>query len=222
MPCSFISWILKSNPPPNASEYFIDLVCCHLILASLCSQPTSLLHEVAALEEDEVDAGAQRVDAADALVCVAERALELRQLRRQEPITRARRPPADGLQTVAADDCQRHDEAQHEPGRLVADERVGDEQAEGPRAGEDGEAVLPALEERDQRAEAGEDEYRRFLLREPLDVSLDGLAVELAHAGLTPEVERLERVRVEALHVSEERRVEEHPDEREQHGRPRG
>ena len=41
---------------------------------------SALRREVAALEEDEVDAGAERVDVADARVSVAERALELRQL----------------------------------------------------------------------------------------------------------------------------------------------
>src|ERR1700755_3062182 len=45
--------------------------------------------EVAALEEDEVDAGAERIDASDARVGVAEHALKLRQL------------------LLLADDCER-------------------------------------------------------------------------------------------------------------------
>src|SRR5207248_4010045 len=50
-------------------------------------------------------------------------------------------PNVKRLHGVAADDCQRHDEAQNEPGRLVADERVCDEQAEGPRRREYREAI---------------------------------------------------------------------------------
>src|SRR4051812_18253630 len=88
------------------------------------------------------------------------------------------------VDSVTARDCQRDSEVNHQPGRLVCNERVGQEEAKGPSACEDSEAVA-TVSQSQQSANCAQDKQRRFFLPEPDEICEERMRV-LFRSGLRP------------------------------------
>ena len=80
------------------------------------------------------------------------------------------------FQRVAARQRQRHDEVQSNPGRLVTNQRIGREQTERPLRQKQRKPIVSAPE-RDQRADAAQDQDDAFFLKQPTNVLVPGMRV---------------------------------------------